>query len=350
MGKFLSRWLRALSTRRLVFRTTTHEVTPEEAALGTTLNNNIHPIHRQANFRAQSAPNGNDKSSPNPSDRFCLDNRTFSRILPSLRLAKLLLEFSLPFYTRVWNATFHFPNADSIDGYQLLADTNEPTDEEVTLMRRRIEEMADTTRIYCKTPVTGDKDDASREWAFTTSPRPDGVATISICSETFDFFGSEDYDKVSPQVKTSHLFTLALTLIHEQTHAIFQARWLRDNETDHDHWKAMMDQGIEPVYFQQYDAKYQELGFALEAWLFGGSIQHISYLADENLWLIPYPNCVDQDTPQILFESRDFFFTKIFWDEIFKLPRPPTSWSKEAAPYGHLGKALKEVQGSTFPH
>ncbi|KAJ4419483.1 hypothetical protein N0V82_004928 [Gnomoniopsis sp. IMI 355080] len=333
-------------------------VSPQESLLGSTLSNNIHPLFRQHNFRTCALTpetTGTDNKEP------ILPTRTYDRLLPALRLATNLLEFSLPFLAKISFAPLVFPNfppgaaqASSASTIYALDPHFVATDAHITRLRARLADWATRTRFYCGTPSLpgGGCDKACTEVRTQTQttgggklPAPAYTVT-SISRETIAFFTDRqnNYDTLPVDVRTAQLVELAFVLVHEQAHAAFHCRWAEDEEMSAAH-RAFIAAvtPVEPLYHTQLGPQYHELGFAWSAWVHGGSVLSLGMGQGGGMIFIRYPEDVFQEAQGVTAQNypfREFLLSEAFWAYVQAAGRPPVDWNEESAYSGWLGQCL----------
>lgn len=304
----------------------------EESALGSRLENDLHQIYRRFNFRASALiadTSGEDDNEP------FLEGQVYGRMVPAFRLASLLLDFSLLFYTKVFCADLIFV------GQQYAFDpTYECTGSDIQCVRNLLVEISDRTRFYCRTPSVGltSPDDAIAlavsEVRTGGRPLPTPAhSLIRISERTIQFFSQEGYDEIDAETKTSQLVQLAFVLVHEQAHAIFNHKWAKDSElSENERDSVRRVSPREPMYHVHMDPRYNELGFALQAWLHGGSILS----RGRDLIFIEYPGDVLSEHT-----FRGTLLSADFWRAVRDSPRPSDYWNKTDLPQGCLGQPIE---------
>lgn len=320
----------------LDLKRTTFVLSPEERALGSSLENDLHPLYQRLNFKASALTydtTGEEIGEP------LLEARVHDRMVPAFRLASLLLDFSLPFLTKVFCADLVFA------GQQYAFDpAYECTDEDLQRIRRLLLEWSDRTRFYCKTPHGPDQPGESIMEAVSevrTGGRPfptPARSLITIRIDTIDFFSQERYTEIHADTKTSMLVQLAFVLAHEQAHAVFCHRWAEDPELSQgqrDFISRVTPR--EPMYHLHLEPRYYELGFALQAWVHGGSI----FSRGRDLIFVRYPGDVlSESTTAQGYPFRGNLLSGEFWRAVRSAPRPSTYWHAESQPAGWLGEAM----------
>lgn len=312
---------------------------PEERALGSGLKNDLHPLYRHFNFRASALTA--DTTGEEGNEPF-LEVQVYERMVPALRLASLLLEFSLPFYTKIFCANIIFV------GQQYAFDpTYESTDTDIQRVRDLLVEVSDRTRFYCRTPFVA-PDSPHHEIVLGSSevrtggePLPTPAhSLIGISKRTIDFFSQDGYGEIDAETKTSQLVQLAFVLVHEQAHAIFNHKWAEDPELSNDEREFVRRVAPrEPMYHMQMDHRYYELGFALQAWIHGGSILS----RGRDLIHVEYPTDVFSERTAVEnYNFRDILLSADFWQAVRDHPRPSDYWNKSDAPKGWLGRVIAE--------
>lgn len=308
----------------------------QERGLGSTLENDLHPLYQRFNFRASALTY--DTTGEEDNEPF-LEARVHERMVPAFRLASLLLDFSLPFLTKVFCAKLIFVG-------QLYAfdPTYECTDADLQHVRGLLEEWSGRTRFYCRTTDPPPAPDGTTMEAMTevrTGGRPfptPARSLISIKMRTIEFFSQEGYDELGAEAKTSQLVQLAFVLAHEQAHAVFCHRWAEDpglNEGQRAFISRVTPR--EPMYHMQMDPRYHELGFALQAWIHGGSV----FSRGGDLVFVSYPGDVlSESTTAQRYSFRGDLLSNGFWQAVRAAPRPSAYWHVEVAPLGWLGNAM----------
>lgn len=322
----------------LDLKRTTFILSPEERALGSRLENEIHLLYQRLNFRASALTydtTGEEENEP------FLEARVHQRMVPAFRLASLLLEFSLPFLTTVFCADLVFV------GEQYAFDpVYQCTDEDIQHVRDLLLQWADRTRFYCRTPDLPSASNKSTTEATSevrTGGRPfptPARSLISISNRTIDFFSQENYDEIDAETKTSRLVQLAFVLVHEQAHAVFCHRWAEDPQLSQD-CRDFISRVTprEPMYHMQMDQRYHELGFALQAWIHGGSVLS----RGKDLVFVKYPGDVlSEATTASRYGFRGNLLSPEFWRAVRAAPRPTTYWNSVTVPLGWLGQAMAE--------
>ncbi|KAJ4387306.1 hypothetical protein N0V93_007895 [Gnomoniopsis smithogilvyi] len=330
-------------------------VSPQESLLGSTLSNKLHPLFRQHNFRASALTH---ETSGTSDEEPILAATTYDRLLPALRLASNLLEFSLPFLAKISFAPLVFPNIPGAPPSTTYA--LDPrfvaTDAHIHRLRAQLAAWATRTRFYCNTPGPvadgcggggGGCDKACTEVrtggksAGDHLPAPAYTVT-SISQETMAFFARQDYDQLPVDVRTAQLVELAFVLVHEQAHAVFHCRWAEDEEMSAAH-RAFIARvtPVEPLYHTQVGPKYDELGFAWSAWVHGGSVLSLG-TGQGGLILIGYPDDVFQvpGTTAQNYPFREVLLSEAFWTYVQNAGRPPVGWNVESAHLGWLGQVM----------
>lgn len=309
----------------------------EERAIGSRLENDIHPLYRRLNFRASALTY---ESTGEEEDEPFLEERVHERMLPAFRLASLLLDFSLPFLTKVFCADLVFA------GEQYAFDpAYECADGDMRRVRDLLFEWADRTRFYCRTPDTpsapGEVTEATSEVRTGGRPFPTPARSlVSIRLKTIEFFSQDNYDEVDADTKTASLVQLAFVLVHEQAHAVFCHRWAEDPNLTQGHRQFILRvTPREPMYHVQVGQRYHELGFALQAWVHGGSVLG----RGRDLIWIQYPGDVlSEATSASRYGFRYILLSAEFWRAVRAAPRPTSYWNQGEAPLGWLGLAMAE--------
>ncbi|KAI3394225.1 hypothetical protein diail_3000 [Diaporthe ilicicola] len=317
-------------------RRTTFVVSSQERALGSNLDNDLHPLYQLMNFKASTLTydtTGEEVNVP------LLDVRAYERMIPAFRLASLLLDFSLPFLAKVFCADLVFRGEDYAFDPQYKC-----TAEDIQRVKDLLVEWASRTLFYCKTP-----DDPSSDNEATTEIRTGGrplptparsLTNISI--KTIDFFSQENYDEINVKNKTAQLAQLAFVLVHEQAHAVFAHRWAEDpalTEAQRDFITRVSPR--EPLYHVHTHPRYHELGYALQAWIHGGSVLR---KGEEDMVFIRYPGDVyNEATDAQGYPFRDILFSAEFWRAVQNSARPSTGWDADSLPIGWLGQAMEEL-------
>lgn len=343
------------SSTELDLKRTSFVLSPEERALGSTLENDLHPMYQRFNFRAGHFRDSSliNKTGLNLFRRWrriftsveedaepFLAGRVYERMVPAFRLASLLLEFSLPFFAKVFCADIL-----SISQQYTLDPTYQCTDADIQRVRDLLVEWSERTRFYCKTefgPHTTEQPftEAATEVRTGGRPLPTPARThISINVRTFEFFAQKSYDEIDAETKTSQIIQLAFVLVHEQAHAVFNHRWAEDpelSEADRDRF-ARADPS-EPMYHAHMDPRYNELGYALQAWIHGGSV-----IGDgAKLIFVEYPGDVLGEAKIARrYPFRANLLSREFWQAVQKADRPPAYWHGDNFPAGWLGQALE---------
>ncbi|KAL1845927.1 hypothetical protein Daus18300_014418 [Diaporthe australafricana] len=318
-----------LDLKRIAFA-----VSPEERSLGLSLDNDLHPLYRLSNFKASaltSETTGEEENQP------FLEERVYKRMIPAFRLASLLLEFSLPFLTKVFCANLVFKGE-----VYALDPEYKCTEMDVRRVKALLLEWAGRTRFYCKTPF-----DHASPCEATTEVRTNGKqlptpvrSLTNISIRTIEFFSQENYDEIDAEVKTAQLAQLAFVLVHEQCHAAFHHRWAEDSSLSESH-RAFIARvsPVEPLYHVHMDPRYHELGFAMQAWIHGGSVLK----RGKDLIFIEYPGDVFfEATTAESYPFRDHLFSAEFWRAVQNDTRSPTGWDADVLPFGWLGMAMKK--------
>lgn len=320
---------------------TAFALSPEERALGSSLENDLHPLYQRVNFKVSALTydtTGEEVGEPT------LEARVHERMVPAFRLASLLLEFSLPFFAKVFCADLVYLGEQF--GFDRMY---ECTDADIQRVRNLLVEWADRTRFYCRTPdpVLGPNEVGTHatseirvgEGSF---PKP-GRSLMSINIKTIEFFSQENYDEIDAETKTSRLVQLAFTLVHEQAHAVFCHRWAEDphlSQEDRDFISRVTPR--EPMYHLQMNPRYHELGFALQAWIHGGSVLS----RGKELIYVAYPEDVLGEATSVKrYTFRAMLLSADLWRAIQSAPRPSTVWNKINVPLGWLGQAMSEHAG-----
>lgn len=324
------------ASTELDLKRTIFVLSPEERALGSTLENDIHPLYQRLNFKASSLTD--DTTGEEIGEPF-LEARVYERMLPAFRLASLLLDFSLPFLTKVFCADLVF-----VGEQYAFSPVYECTDADIQYVRDLLVEWADRTRFYCRTPdppVGPDELIMEAVSSVRTGGRPfptPARSLISIKLSTIEFFGQENYDEIDIETKTSMLVQLAFVLVHEQAHAVFSHRWAEDPELEYEE-RAFISRVTprEPMYHMHMDPRYYELGFALQAWIHGGSI----FSRGEDLIFVQYPGDVLSESNVAQgYPFRGSLLSREFWQAVRGAQRPSTHWHGEELPVGWLGQAM----------
>lgn len=323
------------------------------------LTNPIHPIFQHQNFRATALTHATTGTSPHEP---ILPKQTYTRLLPALRLATHLLEFSLPFLAKVSFAPLIIPaqaqaQAQQTPGNYYALDPNFTcTPTHIQRIRALLAGWADRTRFYCNTPSAprGDKAHTEvRTGGGQLLPTPAAQTVTSISQETIAFFSQQEYDSLpTADTRTAHLVELAFVLVHEQAHAVFHCRWAEDKTL------SAIERAFiarvsprEPMYHVQYPARYDELGFAWSAWVHGGSVlgleQGKAAPAGGKLIFIRYPDDVFQqdgeETRAQNYPFREMLLSDGFWRFVVAggaYGRPSVNWDAGSAHLGWLGDAM----------
>lgn len=203
---FTSNFVMAASaSTELDLKRTAFALSSDQRALGLSLDNDLHPLYRHCNFKASALTRGTTGEEVGEP---LLEARAHARMIPALRLASLLLDFSLPFLTKACCANLIFV------GEQYAFDPlYECTIVDIERVRGLLVEWADRTRFYTRTPEPPPAPDGSFKEATTevrTGGRPlptPARSLISIRTETINFFSQENYDKIDAETKTAQLIT-----------------------------------------------------------------------------------------------------------------------------------------------
>lgn len=328
------------ASTQLDLKRTTFVLSPEERALGSTLENDLHPLYQRFNFKASALTY--DTTGEEAGEPF-LEARVYERMIPAFRLASLLLDFSLPFLTKVYCADLVF-----VGQLYAFSPVYECTDAKIQGVRDLLVEWADRTRFYTRTPDPPLGPDGVAFEAITevrTGGRPfptPAHSLISIKLRTIEFFSQENYDEIDTETKTSMLVQLAFVLVHEQAHAVFCHRWAEDPDLEQDE-RAFISRVTprEPMYHMHMDPRYYELGFALQAWIHGGSI----FSRAKDLIFVQYPGDVlSESTVAQGYPFRGNLLSREFWQAVRGAQRPSTHWHGDELPVGWLGKAMADWQ------
>lgn len=312
---------------------------PEERALGSSLENDLHPLYRRFNFRASALTA--DTTLEDGNEPF-LEAQVYERMVPALRLASLLLEFSLPFYTKVFCADIIF-----VGQQYAFNPTYECTNTDIQRTRDLLVEVSTRTRFYCRTPFVAPASPNHETVLGFSEVRTGGGpfptpahSLISIGKRTNDFFSQDGYGEIDAETKTSQLVQLAFVLVHEQAHAIFNHKWAEDPELSNDERDFVRRVAPrEPMYHMQMDHRYYELGFALQAWIHGGSILS----RGQHLIFVEYPDDVFSERTDVEnYNFRGILLSADFWQAVRDTPRPSDYWNKSDAPKGWLGRAIAD--------
>lgn len=327
-------------------------ISSQESLLGSSLSNNLHPLFSQNNFRVCALTHettGTNNEEP------ILPGATYDRILPALRLASNLLDFSLPFLAKIYFAPLVFPN--NLPGAPPTTYALDPrfvaTDAHIHRLRARLAAWATRTRFYCNTPspTAGDGgcDKAHTEVRTGGKDLPTPAYTVtSISQEIIAFFAREDYDQLPVNVRTAQLVELAFVLVHEQAHASFHCRWAEDEEMSAAH-RAFIARvtPVEPLYHTHLGPQYDELGFAWSAWVHGGSVLGLG-LGQGGMIFIRYPGDVFQlpGTSAQNYPFREILLNEAFWTYAQDAGRPPVGWNEDSAHLGWLGQIMMAYNSS----
>lgn len=180
------------ASTELDLKRTTFVLSPEERALGSTLENDLHPLYQRFNFRASALTY--DTTGEEAGEPF-LEARVYERMIPAFRLASLLLDFSLPFLTKVYCADLVF-----VGQLYAFSPVYECTGADIQRVRDLLVEWADRTRFYTRTPdpplgPDGVTFEATTEVRTGGRPFPTPAhSLISIKLRTIQFFTQENYD------------------------------------------------------------------------------------------------------------------------------------------------------------
>ncbi|KAJ0108355.1 hypothetical protein J7T55_005332 [Diaporthe amygdali] len=315
-------------------RRTIFAIFSQERALGLSLENDLHPLYQLFNFRASALTH--DTTGEDDNEPF-LDMRVHERMLPAFRLATHLIDFSLPFYAKVFCADLVF-NGDRY-AFDLAYNS---TDEDIRRVRALLVEWAGRTRFYCRTPFNpSSTDEATTEVRTAGGQFPTPARTLTnINVNTIEFFSQENYDAIDAETKTARLVQLAFVLVHEQAHAVFHHRWAEDASMSESS-RAFISRvsPIEPLYHVHIDPRYHEFGFALQAWIHGGSVLN----RGKDLVFVRYPGDVlGESTVAQRYTFRSILFNPAFWRVVQNAPRPSTWWDGDDLPLGWLGQAMGE--------
>lgn len=315
----------------------------QESQLGFTLSNSIHPLFKHHNFRASAlTPSTTGTSTQEP----VLPLQTYNRLIPALRLASNLLDFSLPFLAKVTFAPLVFPSfPNAPPTYYAFQPDFQPTDAHIQRIRSKLTAWANRTRFYCKTPGTiACNNKAHTEVRTSNGQAPPSTAytLTTIAQETIAFFSRKDYDKLPIDIRTAQLVELAFVLVHEQAHATFHCRWAEDKEMDAK-TRAFIRQVSpqEPMYHTQFEPKYDELGFAWSAWVHGGSVLSQGHgLGD--MAFVQYPSDVFQGavTTAQRYPFREMLLSEEFWTFVRSAGSAPAQWNVESSQLGWLGQMM----------
>lgn len=315
----------------------------QESQLGFTLTNSIHPLFKHQNFRASAlTPSTTGTSTREP----ILPIQTYNRLLPALRLASNLLEFSIPFLAKVSFAPLvmpSFPNAPA--NYYALHPSFQPTNAHIARIRSKLTTWAERTRFYCNTPgAIACNNKAHTEVRTHNGQAPPATAytLTSIAQETIAFFSRKDYDQLPVDVRTAQLVELAFVLVHEQAHGAFHCRWAED--TDMDSTTREFVRRVtpkEPIYHTQFPPQYDELGFAWSAWVHGGSVLSQG-LGKGDMMFIRYPGDVIQETGTTAqgYPFREMLLSEEFWAFVRSAGAAPAQWNMESSQLGWLGQMM----------
>lgn len=327
-----------------------------------TLTNDVHRIYRQHNFRIMSPAILVPQSlAQRDLEMDIIPDVVYDRMLPALRAATRVLEYSLPFFNALWRADIVWPGSRhgqaklQLDVDSLAAVT---TDAELDEVRRGLNEtLAESQRFYMRNPllVHGAGGHVACTQMAYAGPQDDlgpDRPYVSFGNTHMDFFERADYDTIHPDVRLVHLTHFMNALVHEQAHAFFGIRWARNVYNN----AAVRAQALalrlqdEPVYHSQYldQDVIGELGFAFTAWLWGG-LWNTSRNSPDTLFLLPYPDGMNaagkvhgygvaldlQDLDQLFDEER--------WEYIvsrFPAWRRPAKWTDAR---GYLWVDLKRA-------
>lgn len=326
------------SSTELDLQRTNFVLSPEERALGSSLENDLHPLYQRSNFRASALTY--DTTGEEVGEPF-LEALVHKRMVPAFRLASLLLDFSLPFLTKVFRA-----DLVSVGEQYAFSPVYECTDEDIQHVRDLLVEWAGRTRFYCRTPDPPPGPDGFTYEAISeirTGGRPlptPAHSLICIKLRTIEFFSQEDYDSIDTGTKTSQLVQLAFVLVHEQAHAVFCHRWAEDPDLS-DGQRAFISRVTprEPMYHMHMDPRYHELGFAMQAWIHGGSVLS----RGKDLIFVKYPGDVlGESTTAQRYPFRGDLLSREFWQTVWVARRPSTYWHGDDLPTGWLGQAMAE--------
>jgi hypothetical protein len=241
-------------------RRVTFVLSPEERALGSSLENDLHPLYRRLNFRASALTantTGEDDIEP------LLEAQVYERIVPALRLASLLLDFTLPFYAKVFCADLIFV------GQQYAFDPRyKCTDADIHRFRDLLLGVSDRNCFYRKTsfiaPISPDEAIALAVSEVRTGGRPfptPARSLISISERTNEFFSQEGYEEIDAETKTSQLVQLAFVLVHEQAHALFNHKWAEYPELTNDERDFVRRVSPrEPMYHMHINPRFRSAG------------------------------------------------------------------------------------------
>lgn len=330
------------ASTELDLKRTSFVLSPEERSLGSSLDNDLHPLYQRFSFRASALTyntTGEEIGEP------FLEERVYDRMVPAFRLASLLLDFSLPFLTKVFCADLVFAGEQ-----YAFSPVYECTDEDIQRVRDLLVEWAGRTRFYCRTPdpppgPDGLTFEAISEIRTGGRPLPTPAHTlIYIKLRTIEFFSQENYDAVDTETKTSQLVQLAFVLVHEQAHAVFCHRWAEDPDLS-DGQRAFISRVTprEPMYHMHMDPRYHELGFAMQAWIHGGSVLS----RGKDLMFVKYPGDVlGESTTAQRYPFRGDLLSRDFWQTVRVAPRPSTYWHGDDLPTGWLGQAMAELRST----
>lgn len=136
-GNFI---MAASASTELDLKRTAFALSPEERALGSSLDNDLHPLYRHCNFKASALTRdttGEEIGEP------LLEARAHERMIPALRLASLLLDFSLPFLTKACCADLIFVGEE-----YAFDPLYECSIVDIERVRGLLVEWADRTRFY----------------------------------------------------------------------------------------------------------------------------------------------------------------------------------------------------------
>ncbi|KAK7706705.1 hypothetical protein SLS64_007536 [Diaporthe eres] len=125
-------------------------------------------------------------------------------------------------------------------------------------------------------------------------------------------------------------------------HAVFCHRWAEDPDLEQDE-RAFISRVTprEPMYHMHMDPRYYELGFALQAWIHGGSI----FSRGKDLIFVQYPGDVlSESTVAQGYPFRGNLLSREFWQAVRGAQRPSTHWHGDELPVGWLGKAMADWQ------
>lgn len=311
--------------------------------LGFTLTNSVHPLFTHQNFRASAlTPSTTGTSTKEP----ILPIQTYNRLLPALRLASNLLEFSLPFLAKVSFAPLFMsslPNAPP--GYYTLDPAFQPTPTHITRIRSQLTAWAARTRFYCNTPdsiACNNKAHTEVRTHNGQAPPSTAYTLTTIAQETIAFFSRKDYDQLPVDVRTAQLVELAFVLVHEQAHGAFHCRWAEDAEMDaHTREFIRRISPKEPMYHMQFPPQFDELGFAWSAWVHGGSV--LSQGLDKgDMLFIQYPGDVFQEngTTAQRYPFREMLLSEEFWAFVRSAGSAPAEWNVESSQFGWLGQMM----------